>query len=687
MKKSFLKILITLSILFGSFTYSNAQNNLCESSFPFCTDTLYNFPAGVNAGTAQSGANYGCLMTQPNPAWYYMEVLDPGPIVIYMSSTPQVDIDFAIWGPYTNQTAPCVAQLTAACSSCPNNTSDPNFYPSGNLIDCSYSTSWNETVHINNAQPGQIYILLICNYSNNPCNINFNQTNTSTPGHGTTNCGILAPPVNNNGPLCEGATLNLTAQTGPAGCTYYWTGPGGFTSTQQNPVIPNVTLAMAGDYFLQVIVGPDTSNAVSTTVVVYPIPTSDFTVSLDSVCVGEQTVLNYTGTATPAATYTWDVDGGTPNSNTGPGPHNISWGGPGLVNVSLVVSENGCTSPPTNMPVYVKPIPTSDFTAVSPVCLFDTSAVTFTGTASANATYAWNFAGGIVVTGTDAGPYEIRWPADGNFSLSLTVTDDGCVSTASYQSVLVNPLPTVIINSDKINGCEPLTVQFNDTINQPPSTYNWVFGDGTTGSSIQNPTHTYANHGTYTVTLTITDSNGCVNHGTKIIDVFALPTADFNFSPTVGTAGLPIDFASSSIGNIGTWSWNFGDGSTESGNFPNITHSYTSTGYFTISLLVETTSGCTDSISKQILIIQIEIPNVFTPNSDGINDKFVIKGIELVDDCQMIIFNRWGNRIYESASYKNDWDGEGAADGTYYFIFTLPQNIMEPVQGTVTIMR
>jgi len=686
MKKICLWILIFISIIFNSFII-NGQNNLCESSFPFCTDTVYNFPAGVNAGTAQTGANYGCLSTQPNPAWYYMEVLNSGPIVIYMSSTPAVDIDFAIWGPYTDQTTPCVAQLTAACSSCPNNTSNPSFYPSGNLIDCSYSTSWNETVHINNAQTGEIYILLICNYSNSPCNINFNQTNTGTPGHGTTNCGILAPPVDNNGPLCEGETLNLTAQQGPTGCTYLWTGPNGFTSTQQNPVIPNVTLAMAGDYFLQVILGVDTSNAVSTTVVIYPVPTSTFTVSLDSVCINETTTLTYTGTATAGATYTWDVDGGTPNVNTGQGPHNISWGGTGLVNVSLVVSENGCTSPPTNIPVFVKPTPTSTFTALSPICLYDTSTITFNGTASANAIYNWDFAGGTVVSGSGAGPYQVSYSADGTFSLSLIVTDLGCPSVQSFQTVEVFMLPTVNIVSDVNDGCKPLTVNFSDTINNPPATYTWSFGDGTPGSNAQNPSHIYNNHGNYMVTLTVTDANGCVNSNTKGINVYPLPVADFNFTPTVGTAGLPITFTSTSIGNINLWQWNFGDGTIESGNLPTIVHSYTNTGYFTISLLVETTSGCQDSISKEILIIQIEIPNVFTPNNDGINDKFEIKGIELVPGCQLVVFNRWGKKVFESSSYQNDWDGEKSSDGTYYFIFTLPENIMEPVNGTITIIR
>jgi len=662
----FLLVAILVSLSYLSFS----QNNLCENSSPFCTDTVYNFPAGVNAGTAQSGANYTCLGTQPNPAWYYMEVLNSGPIDIYMSSTPQVDIDFSCWGPFTNQTTPCVAQLTSA-----------------NTVDCSYSTAWNETVNIPNAQTGQIYILLICNYSNQPCNINFHQSNTGNPNHGTTNCGILAPPVDNNGPLCVGQTLNLTAQQGPNGCTYYWTGPNGFTSTSQNPVIPNVTLNMAGDYFLQVILGPDTSNAVSTTVVIYPVPTSDITATPDSVCVGEQSIITYEGNASANATYTWDVDGGTPNVLTGQGLHYVSWAGPGQVNVSLVVSENGCTSPPTNIPVYVKPIPTSDFTVVTPVCQFDNSIITYTGTANANATFNWDFAGGIVESGSAQGPYEVYWNNAGSYSLSLTVTENGCTSPQTTVSVEVLPLPTVIISADKLNGCKPLTIQFNDSINTNAISYNWNFGDGTPASNIQNPLHTFNAAGLFTVTLTVTDANGCINVNTLGIQAYALPVADFTYTPSVATAGLPVSFTSNAVGNISIWTWNFGDATIESGNLPTTTHSYVNTGFHTIVLTVETSEGCLDSISKQILIIDIVIPNVFTPNGDGINDKFEIKGIELVDNCGLLIFNRWGKKLFESTSYKNDWDGGNYADGTYYFIFTLPENIMEPVNGTITILR
>jgi hypothetical protein len=64
-----------------------ATNDSCHKSYPFCTNTIYTFPAGINT-QAQAGPNYNCLSTRPNPAWYHLKILDPGPIAVYMFSTP-----------------------------------------------------------------------------------------------------------------------------------------------------------------------------------------------------------------------------------------------------------------------------------------------------------------------------------------------------------------------------------------------------------------------------------------------------------------------------------------------------------------------------------------------------------------------------------------------------------------------
>ena len=161
-----------LSILLCFIVIDSFAQGTCNTALPFCTGTNYTFPASTNT-PPPSGAYFDCLMTQPNPAFYYMEIDNPGNITINIqglgANGGTNDIDFICWGPFTNPATMC-NQLTAA-----------------NVEDCSYSPTWNETCQINGAPAGQYYVLLITNYSNSACNINFSQTG----GNATTNCCIL----------------------------------------------------------------------------------------------------------------------------------------------------------------------------------------------------------------------------------------------------------------------------------------------------------------------------------------------------------------------------------------------------------------------------------------------------------------------------------------------------------------
>lgn len=146
---------------------------ICQTAQPFCTGSTVNFPAGTNNGNAFS-SSYSCLATSPNPAWYYMEIQNPGNLDITMSSTPSLDIDFVMWGPFTS--------IASMCST----------YATTNVIDCSYSTAAVEYANITGATTGQFYLLLITNYSNTSCNISFTQSG----GAATTNCNILCNMTN-----------------------------------------------------------------------------------------------------------------------------------------------------------------------------------------------------------------------------------------------------------------------------------------------------------------------------------------------------------------------------------------------------------------------------------------------------------------------------------------------------------
>jgi hypothetical protein len=147
------------------------QGTNCITADPFCTGTTYDFPAPVNNAIAESGPDYGCLSSQLNPVWYYLQVDLSGNFVLDIHSSNGADIDYICWGPFTSSTTPCSSGLT-----------------SSKIVSCSYSSSSQEWCNIPNTLVGEYYILLITNNSNTATNINISQTNNGQVGAGSTIC-------------------------------------------------------------------------------------------------------------------------------------------------------------------------------------------------------------------------------------------------------------------------------------------------------------------------------------------------------------------------------------------------------------------------------------------------------------------------------------------------------------------
>ncbi len=338
--------------IYGDFTKGlrDGENNNCGNALPFCASQSYNFAAGVNAGDLGTnidpyycpGSPPGqdnCLYTTPNPAFYYMRIQTPGELDIYMYSNPSVDIDFDCWGPFSD--------INLAC----------NQLSCSNLVDCSYSTASTEHCHIYNAQVGEYYILLITNYSNQTCNINFSNTTTGA-GAASTDCTIVTD-CSNTGPYCVGETIQLTINS-VLGATYHWTGPSGsgFSSNLQNPTISNCTMADAGTYMCTVTVGGQSTFA-TTQVEIYPNPVANFTAT--TVCQGQTTQFTSTSTTNPAGSggvyditsYQWNFGDG--QTGTGPNPsHTYAHGGDYQVTLSISTGNGLCTDQIT-MAVHVIP--------------------------------------------------------------------------------------------------------------------------------------------------------------------------------------------------------------------------------------------------------------------------------------------------------------------------------------------
>ena len=276
-----------------------------------------------------------------------------------------------MWGPFTDPTSPCVAQLTG-----------------NKIIDCCYSASYTENIymgypegqHVHNTSHGTInehdpvtgeyYILMITNFSREPCVITFTKTEGSGPG--TTDCGILPGIATNDGPYCVGETINLFVNS-QAGATYSWTGPNGFTSTVQNPTIPNCTYEMGGTYTCITTVDGQTTSG-STEVIVFAEPVANFTAT--TVCAGETTSFTSTATTAPAGHeitgYHWDFgDGAT--ADTQDATH--TYAAAGTYQVTHIVQTGGRCEDEITQNVVVLAMP-------NPTITIDPSSVQYGGTAT-----------------------------------------------------------------------------------------------------------------------------------------------------------------------------------------------------------------------------------------------------------------------------------------------------------------
>jgi hypothetical protein len=248
------------------------------------------------------------------------------------------------------------------------------------------------------------------------------------------------PVANNNSPLCEGQTLNLTTPF-VAGGSYNWSGPGGFSSTLQNPVIPSVTGLNAGVYSVTVTVAGCTSPAGTTPVVVNPTPATPTATGNSPLCNGQ--TLNLTATPVTGANYYWTGPSGFTSTLQNPTIVAVTPANIGTYNVVAIVA--GCTSAVGSANVVINPIPAgSTAGSNSPLCSGQTLNLTATPVTGAN--YYWTGPSGF--TSTLQNPTIVNALAANAGVYNVVAIVAGCTSAVSSTAVVVNANPdsTMIVN-------------------------------------------------------------------------------------------------------------------------------------------------------------------------------------------------------------------------------------------------
>ena len=454
--------------------------NHCMDAEPFCTSDIYDFPA-LNSGFSWSGPDYGCLGTSPtnkHSFWYYMRIGVAGNITILIEA--DFDVDFALWGPFDNQNDPCPVEagqtgmLTADCDDCPNNTSSSSNYPYGNLHDCSFDARHFEYAHVVNGQVGQYYILLITNYSGSSGNITFQKYD----GDGETDCGIMPGSASNEGPYCEGETIQLHINEQP-NATYLWTGPDGWTSTEPNPTRENCTLAMSGTYSIITTVGAQTTPA-TTEVIVYQQPTPSFTAT--TVCEGEATSFEGMASGTNVANYDWDFG----DDEIGSGQIvSHTYAEAGTYQVTLVVTaEDGTCPGEITQTVIVNAMPVPTATADPSLVIYDGTS-TLTGDAGIPGSFTYHWEPSDMVTDPNSPTTQtVPLHATQVYTLTVTNTEGGCTSTIQVAVSMEGSNLAATAYAEENQLCEnhSTTIHATPTGGTGNYTYSWTGPDGFTST-------------------------------------------------------------------------------------------------------------------------------------------------------------------------------------------------------------
>lgn len=464
---------------------------------------------------------------------------------------------------------------------------------------------------------------------------------------------------------CHGSTVNALAfNSALTGITYAWTnsntaiglaasGSGNApsftaTNTTTSPATATITVTPS--------IGGCSGAPVTFTITVNPLPAVGAGTA-QTVCAGTQVTLNGSG----ASTYTWN------NSVT----NGIAFAPTATATYTVTGTDaNNCQNT-AQVVVTVNPLPAVDAGADQVICVGP--AVTLTATGAQ--TYSWNnsVTNGVAFTPTSTATY------------TVTGTDaNGCVNTDQV-IVTVNPLPAIGAGADQ-SICEGTSVTLSGT-----GGVSYVWTNGVVNGQSFTPSI-----GNNTYSVTGTDANGCVNTDQVVINVVIPPAPGLVADVYQGYPVLTVNFTNTSTNATG-YLWEFGDGTTvPAPNNGGKTHSYSAPGTYEV-ILTASNGICNDTVHTTIVVLpfpppELFIPNVFTPNGDNANEEFWID-VKFGATISVLIFNRWGNLMYEMNDFSDRWNGKingtDVSDGVYFFKYHITgiDGSVRDGHGNVTLER
>ncbi len=307
--------------------------------------------------------------------------------------------------------------------------------------------------------------------------------------------------------------------------------------------------------------------------------------------------------------------------------------------------------------------------------------------------FTWNFGDGTMAPGTS--PVTHTYAASGAYLVQLILSDTNYCNYPDTTTQTLRVSPVVKAQFEISDGCAPYNAMFNNT-SLAGKSFLWNFGDGNTSTDI-NPVYTYADTGTYVITLVATDSSTCniVDSTSRTIHVYPKPAADFTTQPLPAQYNTPTIFSNASTGAT-HYVWFFGDGdSTQKNSADTVIHQYEQTNTFNACLVAINLFGCADTIChpvESLINPLLDVPNAFTPGRFGQNSIIMVKGFGIAS-MDWKIYNRWGQIVFESNNPFIGWDGtfNGAPQPIGVYAYTLDATFSDGTKtkkkGDITLIR
>lgn len=421
-----------------------------------------------------------------------------------------------------------------------------------------------------------------------------------------------APSINANAQICSGSQYQLNVNG--AGNQVYWTGPNNFTSTNLNPVIPAITMNGAGDYFVYSIANGCSTISQPFNLVVIQSPPAPVISSNSPLCVGDDLQLN---SNIPLGIY-WLGPNSWVSAAQNPTITNVQTNHSGTY--SAIVFDGTCTSSVATQIVQVNPIPpTPSFTTNSPVC--EGGTLQLGAPVGNNYQYIWTGPAGF--TNTNQNPQVPNFANANTGSYSLMVVASGCSSDVATQDVdIIHKMFTQVSGTK----CAKDFFEYNGQIFPLPGNYELTYNAISGCDSI--------------VQISVTNLP-------SPIPGFLIPSSISILNPNVQIEDISVNAAQVEY----HWS-----GGVLSGSNPIIT--FSEPGFYEIWQYVQN-GNCKDSVERKIQVqvdINAYIPNAFTPNIDDINQEFKVF-IPLLKQFEMTIYNRWGEKVFETNDIYEGWNG------------------------------